>query len=111
MKDALTRDRRISGGLLFLSSVFLAIELSRWIGTLHTPGVWSIAAIFHWGSTIFRHNLSIVLSVYVFLCMQMAGWIELRYKSSYLSAFLLTFLLTPLVYLPLFLILRKGKTT
>ncbi|NOZ75834.1 MAG: hypothetical protein GXO90_10780 [FCB group bacterium] len=104
------RDRRLAGGILVLSAVLLAVEISRWVGGLDTPAIWSLAGIIRQGLEICRNNVSIVLAVYVFLCMQVAGWIELRYETGYLSAFFITFLITPVLYVPLFLILRRRRS-
>ncbi len=111
MKDAFHRDRQIARFFLVLSGLLLLAELYRWFGAMDLSEPWTITNLVHSLINYTLQNLGIVLAIYVFICMQVAGWMELRYEANYLPAFFITFLITPFIYAPLFLIKRKWSRT
>lgn len=72
--------------------LFLGLKwLMRWLADLppYDAGWWVSLGHFLW------RNISIVLVVYVVLCLQAAGIAEFRYKRNFMAAFFLGICLTP----------------
>ncbi|RMF09263.1 MAG: hypothetical protein D6762_04135 [Candidatus Neomarinimicrobiota bacterium] len=103
-------DRRWAAALLLLSGVFLIFwgfqTWQTWTQSgsgMPLPGVRGLVL---W----LRTNPGISLAVYIFLCTQSAGWLELKQGASYLLQFFLSLLVTPVLVIPLYLLLNKGRS-
>lgn len=81
----------ISGGILIYWIYRLITVLVRWLGhfKFQAAGGWSALGNFCWA------NLSIILVVYVIICLQIAGVVEFRFRRNFLKAFFLGLLMTP----------------
>jgi hypothetical protein len=43
-----------------------------------------------------KYNLDFILILYIFLCLQISGYVELKYKKDYLLISIMSILLTPI---------------
>ena len=67
------------------------IELVKWFATLpHYSSQWWIA-IGNFCST----NLSIIVIAYIFICLQVSGIAEFKYRKNFLKSFILATIITP----------------
>lgn len=94
----------ISGGIVVYWLYQLIHWLIRWFSTvrIETSAIWS-----NFGGFCLE-NLSIILVVYVFICLQIAGVVEFRYRKNFTEAFFLGIIFTPIIML-IYMKLKKGK--
>ena len=57
-------------------------------------------------SNIITHYLDIVIIIYVFTCLQIAGYLELKHRQDFLTVAVVSVLFTPLA---VFFIMKKGN--
>ena len=57
-------------------------------------------------SNIITHYLDIVIIIYVFTCLQIAGYLELKHRQDFLTVAVVSVLFTPLA---VFFIMEKGN--
>jgi|GEM_PF-798808 len=94
----------ISGGIVIYWLFRLSVWLIHWLinSSLQTAGMWT-----NFGGFCLN-NLSIILVVYVIICLQIAGVMEFRYRRNFTQAFFLGIILTP-VFMPIYLKLKKER--
>jgi hypothetical protein len=82
----------ISGGIMIYWLVGVFIWLVSWLEHLgaYNPHWWGLL-----GTFLYR-NISILIVMYVILCLQSAGIAEFRYRKNFLKAFLFSMIMTPL---------------
>jgi hypothetical protein len=107
MKERL--DKKISKFLFGISGVIILywlikglIWLYHWFVGLppYSAGWWASLGQFC------GHNLSIIIVVYLIICLQVAGIAEFRLKRNFLKAFLLGIIITP----PLMMVFWGRRT-
>jgi len=86
---------------IFLTGIFIVLIIWSWYGVqwgLEHIGSGADLRMFTWINTrdFITRNLSIVIAVYGFICLQIAGYAELRHGQRFLTAFALSLILTPL---------------
>ncbi|MFH1213167.1 MAG: hypothetical protein V1681_03710 [Candidatus Neomarinimicrobiota bacterium] len=91
----------ISGGILTYWIFRIAMWSVRWLSnfSISTAGSW------HDPGNFCLDNLSIILVVYVIICLQVAGVVEFRFRKSFIKAFFLGIFVTP----PIMLVYMKRK--
>ena len=86
---------------IFLTGIFIVLVIWSWYGIqwgLEQAGSVVGMRMFTWINIrdFITGNLSIVIAVYGFVCLQIAGYAELRHGQRFLTAFALSLILTPL---------------
>ncbi|MDD5765702.1 MAG: hypothetical protein PHW79_05600 [Candidatus Marinimicrobia bacterium] len=92
----------ISGGILIYWCYRLIVWLIRWMNDFQfqSAGGWNSFGVFC------LDNLSIILVIYVVICLQIAGVVEFRFRKSFIKAFFLGIFMTPPIML---IIMKKSK--
>lgn len=85
------QDKPLSGMLLLLAFLLLmyGIGSAEGIGTYRD---WTLTMFI---SHILENYLDFILIGYVFICLQVAGYFELKYSQDYLTVSLISILFTP----------------
>lgn len=94
----------ISCGILVYWFYELIIWLIHWLG--NTSGHAAGMGMNFGGFCL--NNLSIILVVYVIICLQIAGIVEFRQRKSFTGAFFLGIILTP-IFMLLYMKLKKER--
>lgn len=91
-------DKKIAMSLLAVSGGILVYWLIRGLillyGWLKGLGEYNAGWWISLGQFLYR-NLSIVIVIYVIICLQVAGLMEFKFRRNFLKAFLLSLVLTP----------------
>jgi len=92
----------ISGGIVVYWLIKGLVKLYHWFVDLpaYSNGWWLVIGRFC------INNLSIIIVVYLVICLQVAGIAEFKYKKNFLKAFLLAIVMTP----PLMMVIWGRKT-
>ena len=88
----MNKDKNLSGTLIFLTLGFIFYIVGSDGGTSIQDSVTVKEIILN----IFESYLDIVIIVYVFLCLQIAGYLELKYRQDFLTISIISILFTPL---------------
>lgn len=85
----------VSSGILIYWIYQLIVWSVKWFSNFNfqTAGTWSSFGGFC------LNNLSIILVIYVIICLQIAGVVELRYRRNFTEAFYLGIFTTPIIML------------
>jgi len=94
----------ITGGILIYWLYALMVWLVRWLNSVSGTA----AGMGMNCGEFCLDNLSIILVVYVIICLQIAGVVEFRQRKSFTEAFFLGILLTPIL-MPLYMKLKKER--
>ena len=87
----MSKDKNLSGTLIFLTLGFIFYIVGSDGGT-SIQGSVTVKEIIH---NIFESYLDIVIIVYVFLCLQIAGYLELKHRQDFLTVSIISILFTP----------------
>ena len=82
-----------------LSSIIVFITLALVIYLLSNLGVFNIQesrTLKELFSFVMAQYLDFVLIAYIFICFQLAGFVELKYKKDFITVSILSILLTPI---------------
>jgi len=96
-------DRTLSSSIILITLAFVLFGLSN-SDLIETFFTYSIKE--HIDHSI-KYNLDFVLIFYIFLCLQVSGYVELKYKKDYLLISIMSILFTPLAIF--FIIKDKDK--
>ena len=86
------QDKMLSGMLLLISCLLIIYGLGS-AETMDTFKNWTTGEIFTY---LLNHFFDIIFIGYVFICLQVAGYFELRYQKDYLICSILAILFTPI---------------
>ena len=88
---SMNRDKNLSGTLILLTLGFI-LYIAGSDGSSMIEGSRTVKeSILH----IFEFYLDIVVIVYVFLCLQIAGYLELKHRQDFLTVSIISILFTP----------------
>ena len=87
----MNKDKNLSGTLIFLTLGFIFYIVGSDGGTSIQDSVTVKEIILN----IFESYLDIVIIVYVFLCLQIAGYLELKHRQDFLTVSIISILFTP----------------
>jgi hypothetical protein len=96
-------DRTLSSSIILITLAFVLFGLSN-SDLIETFFTYTIKE--HIDHSI-KYNLDFVLIFYIFLCLQVSGYVELKYKKDYLLISIMSILFTPLAIF--FIIKDKDK--
>ena len=96
------RDRNLSGTLIFLTLGFVLYILGADDG-FTVKNTMTLKELF---SHIFKFYLDLIIIGYVFLCLQIAGYLELKHKQDFLTISIVSILFTPFA---IFFVYRAEK--
>ncbi len=96
-------DRTLSSSIILITLAFILFGLSN---SNLIEIFFSYSLKDHIDYSI-KYNLDFVLILYIFLCLQISGYIELKYKKDYLLISIISILLTPIAIF--FIIKDKNK--
>ena len=88
----MNRDKNLSGTLILLTLGFILFTVGSDGGTI-TEGSMTLKESF---LNIFKYYLDFVVIIYVFLCLQIAGYLELKHRQDFLTVSIISILFTPL---------------
>ena len=88
---SINRDKNLSGTLIFLTLGFIFYIAGSDGGPIIEDSITLKESLLH----VFQFYLDIVVIIYVFLCLQIAGYLELRYRQDFLTISIISILFTP----------------
>ena len=88
---SINKDKNLSGVLILFTIGFILYEA----GSNESLGIESSMAIKDMISHILKFYLDIVIITYIFTCLQIAGYLELKHKQDFLTMSLISILFTP----------------
>ena len=88
----MNRDKNLSGALILLTLGFILYTIGSDNGPIIEGSMTLKESILH----IFEFYLDILVIVYVFLCLQIAGYLELKHRQDFLTVSIIGILFTPL---------------
>ena len=86
------KDKTLSS-IVVLITLTLVVYLVSQSGIVDVQGGKTLKDLF---SMLMAQNLDFVIIAYVFICFQLAGFIELKYKKDFMTVSILSNLLTPI---------------
>lgn len=87
----MNRDKNLSGTLIFLTLGFILYTAGSDGGPIIEGSMTLKESILN----IFENYLDIVIIMYVFLCLQIAGYLELKHRQDFLTVSIISILFTP----------------
>ena len=87
----MNKDKNLSGTLIFLTLGFIQYIVGSDGGTSIQGSVTVKEVILN----IFESYLDIVIIVYVFLCLQISGYLELKHRQDFLTVSIVSIVFTP----------------
>jgi len=99
----MNRDKNLSGTLIFLTLGFILYTVGSDGGPIIEGSMTLKESIFN----IFENYLDIVIIMYVFLCLQIAGYLELKYRQDFLTVSIISILFTPFA---IFFVYRNDES-
>ena len=88
---SINKDKNLSGVLILFTLGFILYEA----GSNESLGIESSMTIKDMISHILKFYLDIVIITYIFICLQSAGYLELKHKQDFLTMSLVYILFTP----------------
>ena len=88
---SMNRDKNLSGTLIFLTLGFILFIAGSDRGIINEDSITLKESI----QNIFEYYFDFVIILYVFLCLQVAGYLELKYKQDFLTISIISILFTP----------------
>ena len=88
----MNRDKNLSGTLILLTLGFILFTAGSDGGTITEGSMTLKESILN----IFKYYLDFVVIMYVFLCLQIAGYLELKHRQDFLTISIISILFTPL---------------
>ena len=86
-----TSDKTLSGIFYLLTVMCLLYGMTDIGGLVFTNSIVSEV----WLSSILNNYYDLLIVLYVFICLQISGYVELKYGKDYLTVSILSILLTP----------------
>lgn len=99
----MNRDKNLSGTLIFLTLGFILYTVGSDGGPIIEGSMTLKESILN----IFENYLDIVIIMYVFLCLQIAGYLELKYRQDFLTVSIISILFTPFA---IFFVYRNDES-
>jgi len=99
----MNRDKNLSGTLIFLTLGFILYTVGSDGGPIIEGSITLKESIFN----IFKNYLDILIIIYVFLCLQIAGYLELKYRQDFLTVSIISILFTPFA---IFFVYRNDES-
>ena len=87
----MNRDKNLSGTLIFLTLGFILFIA----GSEGGPITESSMTLKEGLIKVFKYYLDFVVIFYVFFCLQIAGYLELKYRQDFLTVSIISILFTP----------------
>ena len=87
----MNRDKNLSGTLIFLTLGFILFTAGSDGGIISEDSMTLKEVVAH----VFEFYLDIIVILYVFLCLQIAGYLELKYRQDFLTVSIISILFTP----------------
>ena len=87
-----TSDKTLSGIFYLLTVMCLLYAITDIGGSVFKDSITSEK----WLSSILNNYYDLLIVFYVFICLQISGYVELKYGKDYLTISILSILLTPL---------------
>ena len=87
-----TSDKTLSGIFYLLTVMCLLYGITDIKGLVFTNSIVSEK----WLSSILNNYYDLIIVFYVFICLQISGYVELKYGKDYLTVSILSILLSPL---------------
>jgi len=91
----MNRDKNLSGTLILLTLGFILLIAGSDVGDITEGSISLKESILN----IFKYYLDIVVITYVFLCLQVAGYLELKHRQDFLTVSIVSILFTPFAIL------------
>ena len=88
---SMNRDKNLSGILIFLTLGFILFIAGSDGGIINEDSITLKESI----QNIFEYYLDFVIIFYVFLCLQIAGYLELKHRQDFLTVSIISILFTP----------------
>ena len=88
----MNRDKNLSGTLILLTLGFILFTAGSDGGTITEGSMTLKESILNF----FKYYLDFVVIMYVFLCLQIAGYLELKHRQDFLTISIISILFTPL---------------
>ena len=88
---SINKDKNLSGMLILFTLGFILYTA----GSNDSLGIQSSMTIKDMISHIFKFYIDIVIISYIFICLQIAGYLELKHKQDFLTMSLISILFTP----------------
>ena len=86
------KDKTLSSIIVFITLALVMYLLSN-LGVLYIQEGRTLKELF---SFVMAQYLDFVLIAYIFICFQLAGFVELKYKKDFITVSILSILLTPI---------------
>jgi len=86
-----TSDKTLSGIFYLLTVMCLLYGMTDIEGSVFTNSITSK----QWLSSILNNYYDLIIVLYAFICLQISGYVELKYGKDYLTVSILSILLTP----------------
>ena len=87
----MNRDKNLSGTLILLTLGFILFTVGSDGGAIPESSMTLKESILNF----FRYYLDFVVIMYVFLCLQIAGYLELKHRQDFLTVSIISILFTP----------------
>ena len=87
----MNRDKNLSGTLILLTLGFILFTVGSDGGAIPESSMTLKESILNF----FKYYLDFVVIMYVFLCLQIAGYLELKHRQDFLTVSIISILLTP----------------
>ena len=100
---SMNRDKNLSGTLIFLTMGFILFAAGSDGGIINEDSMTLKKSILN----IFDYYFDFVIIFYVFLCLQIAGYLELKYRQDFLTVSIISILFTPLA---IFFVYRNEES-
>ena len=88
---SMNRDKNLSGTLILLTLGFILYVVGSDGGSMIEGSMTLKEVVAH----VFEFYLDIIVILYVFLCLQIAGYLELKYRQDFLTVSIISILFTP----------------
>ena len=87
----MNRDKNLSGTLILLTLGFILFTVGSDGGAIPESSMTLKESILNF----FKYYLDFVVIMYVFLCLQISGYLELKHRQDFLTVSIISILLTP----------------
>lgn len=99
----MNRDKNLSGTLILLTLGFILFTAGSDGGAITESSMTLKESILN----VFKYYIDFVVIIYVFLCLQIAGYLELKHRQDFLTVSIISILFTPFA---IFFIYRNEES-
>ena len=99
----MNRDKNLSGTLILLTLGFILFTAGSDGGVIKESSMTLKESILN----VFKYYIDFVVIIYVFLCLQIAGYLELKHRQDFLTISIVSILFTPFA---IFLVYRNETS-